>query len=229
MTRLLVHVEGQTEEEFVDSLLCPHLISCGYTDVSARLVGSSRSRRHRGGICGWDTAMAEIHKHLAGDRGAYATTFVDFYRLPQSGQGRWPGRDRCAGLEPAEQADILRQAMNQSVQEKYDDGIASRFVPFVTMHEFEGLLFSKPEAMADGMGVPELARQFQDIRDLFPTPEHINDSQQTAPSKRIIGLMPKYEKVLQGNLAALEVTLSSIRDECEIFDCWVRRLEDLIS
>ena len=119
--------------------------------------------------------------------------------------------------------------MNQHVQEKCGYGIASRFVPFVTMHEFEGLLFSRPEAMADGMNVPELAWQFQDIRDLFPTPEHINDSPQTAPSKRIIDLMPKYEKALQSNLAALSVALSSIRDECEIFDCWVRRLEDLIS
>ena len=48
MTRLLVHVEGQTEEEFVNSLLCPHLISRGYTDVSARLVGPSRRRSDRG-------------------------------------------------------------------------------------------------------------------------------------------------------------------------------------
>lgn len=138
------------------------------------------------------------------------------------------GRDRCAGRKPAEQAGILIQAMNECVQENCQ-GIAGRFVPFVTMHEFEGLLFSGPEAMAVGMGVPALARQFQDIRDLFHTPEHINDSSQTAPSKRIKDLMPKYEKVLQGNLAALSVTLPSIRDECEIFNDWVCRLESQIS
>ena len=76
-----------------------------------------------------------------------------FYGLPQSGRGCWLGRDRCAGLEPPEQTSILIQAMNQHVQEKCGYGIASRFVPFVTMHEFEGLLFSKPGAMANGMGV----------------------------------------------------------------------------
>ena len=228
MTRLLVHVEGQTEEKFVNSLLGPHLISCGFTDVSARLVGSAKSRSHRGGICGWGTAITGIHRHLANDRSAYATTFVDFYGLPQSGPGCWPGRDRCAGLNPSEQSDILLQAMKESVRENHGDGIANRFIPFVTMHEFEGLLFSNPEAMANGMGIPDLALRFQDIRNDFDTPEHINDSSQTAPSKRIIGLVPRYEKVHQGNLAALSITLSSIRDECEIFNDWIVRLESLI-
>lgn len=227
MTRLLVHVEGPTEVEFVKSVLGPHLYSYGYTSVRARLVGSPKCRSHRGGICGWGEAMVEINRHLAKDRGAYATTLVDFYGLPQSGPGCWPGRDRCAGRNPSEQSGILLQAMKESVEESYQ-GIANRFVPFVTMHEFEGLLFSNPEAMANGMGLPELAPQFQDIRDQFDTPEHINDSPRTAPSKRIIDLVPGYEKPLYGNLAALSVTLESIRDECEIFDNWVRKLESLV-
>lgn len=227
MTRLLVHVEGETEEEFVNEVLGPHLYSCGYTEVSARLVGRARLRRHRGGICGWGVAMDEIYKHLAENGDAYATTLVDFYGLPQSGSGCWPGRDRCAGRNPSEQSGILLQAMMESVEESYQ-GIANRFVPFVTMHEFEGLLFSNPEAMADGIGLRELAPQFQDIRDQFDTPEHINDSPRTAPSKRIIDLVPGYEKPLYGNLAALSVTLSSIRDECEVFDDWVRKLESLV-
>ena len=227
MTRLLVHVEGETEEGFVNEVLGPHLCSRGYEKVSARLLGPRRLRRHRGGICGWGTAMAEIYKHLSCDRGAYATTFVDFYGLPQSGHNCWPGRDRCADRDPAEQARILILAMNESVRENHH-WIASRFVPFVTMHEFEGLLFSNPEAMADGMGVPELASQFQNIRCPFDTPEHINDSPRTAPSKRIIDLVPGYEKPLHGNLAALSVTLSCIRDKCQIFNNWVCELESLV-
>ncbi len=228
MIRLLVHVEGETEEGFVNEVLGPHLCSRGYAEVSARLLGPRRLRRHRGGICGWGTAMAEIYEHLSKDRGAYATTFVDFYGLPQSGPRCWPGRDRCADLNPPQQTDILLQAMTESVERNHGDGIARRFVPFVTMHEFEGLLFSNPEAMADGMGVPELTPKFQGIRDQFETPEHINDSPRTAPSKRIIGLVPRYEKPLYGNLAALSVTLDSIRDECRIFDDWVHKLESLV-
>ena len=53
MTRLLVHVEGQTEETFVNEVLSEHLILRGYTSVSARLVGNARQRERRGGIKAW--------------------------------------------------------------------------------------------------------------------------------------------------------------------------------
>ncbi|WP_420461731.1 hypothetical protein [Candidatus Palauibacter sp.] len=42
MVRLLVHVEGQTEEQFVNELLAPLLYAHGYTSVSARLIGNAR-------------------------------------------------------------------------------------------------------------------------------------------------------------------------------------------
>jgi len=40
MTRLLVHVEGQTEETFVREILRPHLYLKGFNDVSARLMAT---------------------------------------------------------------------------------------------------------------------------------------------------------------------------------------------
>lgn len=50
MSRLLVHVEGQTEEDFVNEVLGPHLWAYGYTQVSARLLGNARLRSRRAGI-----------------------------------------------------------------------------------------------------------------------------------------------------------------------------------
>lgn len=105
--------------------------------------------------------------------------------------------------------------------------MANRFVPFVAMYEFEGLLFSEPTLMAQGMGESDKAEDFKQIRDGFETPEHINDSPQTAPSKRIQGLVPGYNKVLHGNVAALEVTLERIKNECPIFGNWLDKLEAL--
>lgn len=49
MTRLLVHVEGQTEETFVNEVLSDYLRVRGYTQVSAKLVGNARLRERRGG------------------------------------------------------------------------------------------------------------------------------------------------------------------------------------
>ena len=43
MTRLLVHVEGETEEMFVNEVLAPHLYRRGFSRVAARLLGSAVS------------------------------------------------------------------------------------------------------------------------------------------------------------------------------------------
>ena len=49
------------------------------------------------------------------------------------------------------------------------------------------------------------------------------------PSKRIITLYPGYErqKPLIGILAALEIDLPKIRQECPLFDAWLSKLENL--
>lgn len=103
----------------------------------------------------------------------------------------------------------------------------ARFVPFVVMHEFEGLLFSDCAAFGRGIGQPNLEPKFQQIRDQFETPEHINDSPITAPSKRVEGIFPGYEKPLLGTLAVLEIGLARLRSECPHFAGWLNKLEGL--
>ncbi len=100
-----------------------------------------------------------------------------------------------------------------------------RFIPYVMMHEFEGMLFSDCKLFADGIGKPQMATQLMAIRSQFDTPEHINDSPETAPSKRIEALIPSYQKPLFGNLAALEIVLEPIRQACPHFRQWLDRLE----
>ena len=102
-----------------------------------------------------------------------------------------------------------------------------RFIPFVVMHEFEGLLFSDCAAFSSAIGKPELQPAFQQIRDAFETPEEINDSPLTAPSKRVGALVARYEKPLLGTLAILEISLDRIRSECPHFNAWLTTLENL--
>ena len=104
----------------------------------------------------------------------------------------------------------------------------NRFVPFVVMHEFEGLLFSDCKAFCQGIGRQDLEPKFQQIRNEFNTPEDINDSPITCPSMRVKNLVPGYEKPLYGTLAALEVGLSRIRGQCPHFDDWLRQLESVV-
>ncbi len=69
--------------------------------------------------------------------------------------------------------------------------------------------------------------RFQEIRDQFRTPEEINDSPATAPSKRVEALVEGYQKPLLGVLAVLEIGLSRIREVCPHFDGWLKHHESL--
>ena len=225
MPRLLVHVEGQTEEAFVGELLAGHLTRFGYTLVSARLVGNPRMKR--GGIRPWQSVKRDILRHLKEDREAIAALMVDYYGLPHD----WPGRAdaprenssdaRAKFVETALLTDICNE-----MGPRFD---SKRFVPLIAMHEFEALLFSDPERFAEGIGRSGLAQGFREIRQEFESPEDINDSPATAPSKRIESLFPGYEKPLFGVIAAIEIGLPKMRKECAHFDGWLRSLELLPS
>ena len=230
MARLLVHVEGQTEESFVNELLQDHLLARGYDSVSARIVGNARLRNRRGGIRPWSAVRKNITNHLKEDPACIATTMVDYYALPQHGAAAWPGRAKAAGLESGEKASCIESALlDDVIAEMGKHFNPQRFVPFVVMHEFEGLLFSDCAGFSRGISRPALEAEFRKIREEFATPEEINDSPITAPSKRVIDLVPGYEKPLLGSLAALEIGLSRIRQECPHFDRWLTQLESRIA
>lgn len=228
MARLLVHVEGETEETFVNEVLAPHLYGSGYSRVSARLLGNARQRERREGIRGWNSVRDDILKHLREDAGCLVTTMVDYYALPKTGQGAWPGRDAAGKLSFAQKAGTVQDAIHANISTEMGRGFdPSRFVPYVMMHEFEGLLFSDCERFGRGIGRLDLVEQFQAIRDDFKTPEEINDSEVTAPSKRVEALVPGYQKPLLGTLAVLEIGLDRIRSECPHFRRWLERLQEL--
>jgi len=225
--RLLVHVEGQTEESFVNEVLGPYLIGHGYESVSARLLGNSRMRTHRGGISAWHAVRTDICNHLRQDAGAVATTMVDYYGMPADS---WPGRAAANGLQFERKASCVEEAIHADLTAQMGYAVnPDRFIPYVAMHEFEGLLFSDCKGLAEGVGMAALEHRFVEVRNAFETPEHINDSVATAPSKRIQGIHPGYQKVLHGPMAAVFVGLDSIRAQCAGFDRWIHRLVGLVA
>ena len=229
MTRLLVQVEGPTEENFVNYILGPHLYGLGFHAVSARTMGNARQRDRRGGVTSWETARREIITHLKKDQGLIVTTMVDYYGLPDSGPKAWPGR-AGAGNHPIEQrADSVEHALLTDVTNQLGVGFnPARFVPYLSMHEFEALLFSDCSRFARGIDRPELEGDFQQIRDKFDTPEQINDSPRTAPSKRLLKLMPTYQKPLMGIDGLREISIDLVREGCPHFHQWLCTLESLV-
>ena len=148
---------------------------------------------------------------------------VDYYGLP----GTWPGRERSRRLKSLnEQAASVETDLLDDIANSLGGGFdRRRFVPYVVMHEFEGLLFSNPDRFAQSIGRPDLSSEFQAIRCEFQTPEEINDSPDSAPSLRVRKLYRGYQKPLMGVLAAEEIGLDAIRKECPLFHKWVEELE----
>jgi len=218
MTRVHIICEGQTEEQFVKKLLAPSFAEKGIF-LFAILLGRSG---HKGGRVEPQRLSEHVRNLLLGDKSAYCTTFFDFYALPSD----FPGKAQAAKQASIrDKAACVQTELAQKLGEKLGQEPLRRFIPYVQMYEFEGLLFSDPARFAVGISQPRLAADFQKIRDQFPTPEEINDSPQTAPSKRIAKLLPRYQKPLQGVMAAQETGLGAMRQACALFDAWLKQLE----
>lgn len=138
------------------------------------------------------------------------------------------GTPAAVGASGHQKASVVEAALRDDLaQEMGKDFDIARFLPFVVVHEFEGLLFSDCAAFARGICRPDLEPSFSQIRESFATPEDIDDSPVTAPSKRVEELVRGYEKPLLGTLAILEIGLDPIRAECPHFAAWLRQLESL--
>ena len=228
MTRLLVHVEGRTEEEFVHEVLKDHLYQHGYSHVAPRIMGQPNRRDQRGGIRGWLETKRDMIDHLREDQDRINTTMVDYYGLPQSGANAWPGRAAADRVILADRATTVEKAIQKDLRRELGDSLLPhRFLPYVMMHEFEAMLFSDCTLFAQGIGRPELEPEFQAIVEKFGGPEGIDDTPEGAPSKRIERLVDDYEKPLMGVLAALEIGLGGIRAACPHFNAWLARLEEI--
>lgn len=220
MIRVHVICEGQTEEMFINEVLSDYFLPKGIY-LRPSLIGKPG---HKGGNFKFDRLFTDVRARLLGDTSSYCTTFFDFYGLPED----FPGKDDAkAQLGISAKADCLIEKLTAKLQEKLGNDILYRFIPYVQMYEFEGLLFSDPARLASAVYQPSLEAGFKKIRDAFDSPEEINDSVITAPSKRIVKLYSAYDKPIHGSLAAINIGLEAIRRECQLFDGWLSRIESL--
>lgn len=220
MIRVHVICEGQTEEMFINEVLAEFFLPKNIFLIPA-LIGKPG---HKGGNFKFERLLTDLRARLLDDTTAYCTTFFDFYGLPES----FPGKVQATlKVGMANKADCLLDALLEQLQDKIEEDALRRFIPYVQMYEFEGLLFSDPEKLAAGINQSALIPAFQKIRDVFDTPEDINNSPVKAPSKRIGNLYSAYDKPIHGSLAAIEIGLNAIRHECKRFDAWLKFIESL--
>ena len=210
MTRVCIVCEGPTEANFIQQCLAPYLASAGVYAYGS--IIQAPSGRHKGGRVTIDRLARHMsHEYHAFDR---LTTLVDFYGFKDR-----DGRSR-AETEHA----ILEKTRALTT------GFDARYVlPYVQLHEFEGLLFTDPAAfewVQDGWS-EDVHQALTSVASAFETPELINDSPETAPSKRILKIFPEgaYSKAEHGPLIAESIGIDAIRARCPAFNEWVGKLQ----
>jgi hypothetical protein len=219
--RLYLTVEGETELEFAKETLIPHLAKFE-VEVRPRMVLTNRKLGKRGGALNFQrfkrdaTHLMKEDAHLE----ARFSTMIDLYALPEDYPG-WKEAEKKA--KPADRVLELEKALAG----EFGD---NRFIPFLQLHEFEAFLFCDLKQIQSRIEESERAiAQLQKEVANFLCPEDINDGETTAPSKRLIHHLPRYEnlKVRVGAPAASAIGLHVLREKCPHFGQWLTRLENL--
>ena len=210
---LIIVVEGQTEEEFVNEVLQPWLNEQGINDVRAIKIRTSKTGK--GGNTNYAHFKNTTENLLKQEKDILVTSLLDFFRLPNE----FPGFDAARRI-------INVQKRIEFLEHELSNKIASeRFIPYIQLHEFEALLFTKIEGFRVVPFCGKAAiEQISKIIDEYPNPELINDHPNTAPSKRIEKIIADYDKVLHGNYIILENGLAAIFEKCPRFRQWIERL-----
>lgn len=223
MIRLHVTAEGLTEKGFVESVLCDHLAQFGvYADVRCVLTSKDNrsSKEYRGGMTTYKKAQKDIFSWMKEDRRSESrfTTMFDLYALPND----FPAFDeaRRAG-DPYERVRILQAGMAA------DFSAYPAFIPYIQLHEFEALLLADPQKL--DVEYFDREKEIEALIDLVKdeNPELIDGGHETAPSKRILKLIPEYDKVTAGKQIAKEIGIKTLRGKCRHFHEWLSNLESL--
>jgi len=211
--RINILCEGGTEENFVSKVLSPYLILKNI-QVTPRNIGTGSS---------YGKLKFNIIQWLKQDSNAWLTTLIDLYGIGN----KYPGYEESKMLSPFQKVNNIEKAFKEDIERA---GVNTRkFIPHFQLHEFEAILFSDCGTLEEFLSLDYKfpVGSLRKIRNSFESPEHINDSPHTAPSKRIKAIVPSYEKIADGILIAEAISLDTIRRECAHFNNWLTLIETL--
>lgn len=208
LNRVLVLVEGQTEEGFIKQVVAPHLLGFNVALIprivmTKQLIGASN---HKGGG-DFQKMLADVRCLLSDSNAVAITTFFDLYGFPRNVPS--------AQERDFKSAEKLESLIAECVSNR-------RFKPYLQKYEFEGLLFTDPVEVAKLSLQAHVATALMQQRAKFDTVEDINDGPDTAPSKRISRALPGYRKAVQGPAAAEQIGLGKMRSVAPRFDIWLK-------
>lgn len=231
MSEIIVNIlcEGQTEEKFVKDVLKPYLRDRSII-IKHRLLNTSQKKNAKGGLVNYLKAKRdlEIWMKEVGQNAYerhYFTTMFDLYALPND----------FPGYAEAEKVTDAYQRV-QKIEEGFGKDISSEsFIPYIQLHEFEALLFCDVEKLE--IDYPRCKKSIEQLKSVLTqyndNPELIDNSPQTAPSKRIIRAIEgenkyNYNKPKSGTSVTKAIGMDDLMRKCTHFKDWVIKLESLV-
>ena len=219
MKRLHVLVEGQTEETFVRDVLAPHLQAGGVTPIPV-LLKTKRVKSggaFRGGVTSSQQVIGDLRRLLRDTEAVAITTVIDYYGLPSD----FPGMaTRPSGADPYSRVAHVESELADVIGDR-------RFIPHLTLHEYEAWIYSEPAKCAWVFSDSLVPARLEAIRDQHGGAERINETQQGCPSKRLLKVYPPYQKTLEGPMAVGATGLGAVRAACPHVGTWLGKLESL--
>ncbi len=216
--RLLVYVEGESEEFFVNRVLRNYLLV--HRVHIERPILAAKPGGLRGGFVSWPAVEADLRTIFAqdSDPNLRFTTFLDVYALPTDVPGYTPA---TAQSRTAAEVDAIESAWATHFGEP-------RFAPYLQRHEFEALVLAYPPALRAIFPDQALALTTLEMSiTTFASAEEINGGSTTHPSTRLEQAIPIYGplKASNGLFVIQEAGLDHIRLRCPRFDAWLKRWE----
>ena len=225
-SEVYIVVEGPTEQTFVRDVLAPKMANKSIF-LYPILIGKPG---HKGGDVRFERAINDIGNFLKQRSDTYISTMFDYFRIDSN----WPGKNEInqkgqsgVSLSAIDKATIIENATHKKIVEIFSEyNSENRFISYIEMHEFEALLFSDTDILANKLEIN--VSKIKEIIDEYDNcPEEINDNPDKAPSKRLEALSIGYRKVAMGKSISEAIGIKNIRTQCPNFNKWLTKLEQL--
>lgn len=222
MQEVIVISEGQTEEAFIKQVVAPFFNS---QQIYLKPLLMNTSSTAKGGAINYDRLKKNIRNTLRGKPDIVLTTFLDLYGLDPS----FPNFKIASKLSNVyERVELLEKALHGELV-SYVGCRPEKIIPYIQPYEFEGLLFSDVKTLCSIEPDWHRSEQIlQAMRDKAASPEHINDSYETKPAKRLENnLHPKYKKTTHGPRISKHIGIEVMERECAHFKTWLDQIRAL--
>ncbi|SDG28599.1 protein of unknown function [Sinosporangium album] len=219
MRRLHILCEGQTEESIAREVISPYFMnSTIYVTWSVHTTKRpAGGPSYKGGLSTWKKLVTEIRLLLQDPSITLLSTLFDYYGLPSDVPGM---RTRPIG-SPYDRVAHVERAMAEAVHDR-------RFLPHLVLHEVEAWVLAGHDALGDLLGDRPLSQVVQRIVMEAHGAELVNEGPETAPSKRLLNLIPRYRKTLDGPLVIADFGVDGVRKTCPHADAWFSALSDAL-